>query len=150
MTILVRRRRFCASALPVSLGLVALCNTCQYSSPSQFHGRLTFADDDVGRGLRLVVEEVVQDLLGSVGVTPLCVEGSTRVMGSHAVASVQRVLHGTPYVLLWGGLDVPDVTCIAVKMPALDSSSDILRVTDGTTGSVDYNQSAKADFDGAK
>lgn len=98
---------------------------------------LTLADDDVGWVLGLVEEEVFQDLLGSVRVACLGVEGRARVVRHHAVTAAERVLHVTPRVVLGRGLHVPHVTGVAAQLPTLDCRSDVFRVADGTASRVD-------------
>ena len=97
---------------------------------------LTLANDDVGRVLGLVVEEVVEDLLGAGGVADLGVEGRARVVGGHAVAAAKGVGHRAPWVILGCGLDVPDVAGVAVDVAGLDGGGDVLSDTDGSTSGV--------------
>lgn len=84
----------------------------------------------------LVVEIVLNDLLGAVGVSALGVESGARVMGDHPVTTTEGVLHGPPGVVLGSGLDIPDIAGITPKLTALDSLSDGILVADGTTSGV--------------
>lgn len=86
--------------------------------------------------MRLVVEVILQDLLGTIGVAELRIEGGTGVMRDHAIATAERVLHRTPRVVLGRRLDIPYITRIAVDLACLDSCSDGLLVTDRTTSGV--------------
>lgn len=58
-------------------------------------------------------------------------------MRNHAVPRTEGVLHRAPDVVAWRGLDVPDVTAIAVDLTRGERSGDRVFVTDGTTGGVD-------------
>lgn len=96
----------------------------------------TLPNDDVRRLLRLVVEVILQDLLGTIGIAELRVEGGTGVMRDHPIATAERVLHRTPRVVLGRRLDIPYITRISVDLASLDSCSHGLLVTDRTTGGV--------------
>jgi hypothetical protein len=87
--------------------------------------------------LWLSFKVVLQDGLGAIGITGLSIKRGSRVVGHHAVASAKRVLHGAPDVILGSWLDIPNVTCIARELTALESFSDGFLVTDGSTSGVD-------------
>ena len=115
--------------------------SCQRRSNSERRiSRLTLANDDVGGVLRLVVEEVVEDLLRALRVADLRVERRARVVGCHAVAAAERVRHRSPRVALGRRLDVPDVAGVAVYVAALDRGGDVVGVADRATRGVDCKQ----------
>ena len=99
--------------------------------------RLTLANDNVGWVLRPAVEEVLQDLLRSLGIALLSVERGTRVVRYHAVTTTKGVLHGAPWVVFRCGLHVPDVTSVTVDLARLHSRGNGILVGDGATGGVD-------------
>lgn len=99
---------------------------------------VTSVDDKV---LVLVVEAArevaVQDLLGTLGVPDLGVDGGTGHVGNHGVATAPGALDVTERVVLGGGLREPDVTTVASQVARLDGLGDILLDNDGTTSGVD-------------
>ena len=97
---------------------------------------LAITDDDISRILCLSLEVVLKDLLGASGITSLSVEGSSRIVRDHAVSSAERVLHGTPGMILGCRLDIPDIAGVASELSTLQSIGDSKFVTDGSTGSV--------------
>lgn len=92
--------------------------------------------NDVSRLLVLSSKIVVDDALGASSVSRLGVQGCARVMGHHAVAGAEGVLHRAPDVVFGCGLHVPYVTGVAVDMAGLESGSNGILVDDGTTGGV--------------
>lgn len=99
---------------------------------------ITSVDDKV---LVLVVEAArevtVQDLLGTLGVPDLSVDGGTGHVGNHGVATAPGALDITERVVLGSGLREPDVTTVASQVTRLDGLGDIFLDDDGTTGGVD-------------
>lgn len=99
---------------------------------------VTSVDDQV---LVLVVEAArevtVQDLLGTLGVTDLGVDGGTRHVRDHSVAATPGALDVTERVVLGSGLREPDVTTVTSQVAGLDGFGDVLLDDDGATGGVD-------------
>lgn len=99
---------------------------------------ITTVDDQV---LVLVVEAArevaVQNVLGTLGVTDLGVDGGTRHVRDHGVAAAPGALDVTERVVLGSGLREPDVTTVASQVAGLDGFGDVLLDNDGTTGGVD-------------
>lgn len=94
-------------------------------------------NNDVRRFLFLILEVVLEDALRTVCVSLLGVERCAGVVGHHAVASTERVLHAAPRVVLRCRLYVPDVTGVAVEMPGLDRIGNGILVADRTASGVD-------------
>ena len=98
---------------------------------------LTLADDDILGLLVLAREVVLEDGPRARRVPRLRVEGRARVVGHHAVAAAERVLHRAPRVVFGRGLHVPDVAGVPVQLPGLDGCGDVLGVADRAARSVD-------------
>lgn len=82
-------------------------------------------------------EVALEDGLGAVGVADLGIDGGTRHVGDHGVATAPRALDITERVVLGSGLGEPDVTTVAAQVTGLDGLGDILLDDDGTTSGVD-------------
>jgi hypothetical protein len=101
-------------------------------------GIITLVDDQVLRTVVLTAGEVaLEDVLGTVGVADLSIDGGTGHVGNHAVAATPGVLGVAERVVLGGGLGEPDVTTVATEVAGLEGLGDILLDDDGTAGSVD-------------
>lgn len=101
-------------------------------------GVITLVDDQVLRTVVLTAGEVaIQDVLGTVGVADLGIDGGTGHVGNHAVAATPGVLGVAERVVLGGGLGEPDVTTVATEVAGLEGLGDILLDDDGTAGGVD-------------
>jgi hypothetical protein len=101
-------------------------------------GIITLVDDQVLRTVVLTAGEVaLEDVLGTVGVADLSIDGGTGHVGNHAVAATPGVLGVAERVVLGGGLREPDVTTVATEVAGLEGLGDILLDNDGTAGGVD-------------
>lgn len=81
-------------------------------------------------------EVALENSLGALSVTDLCVDRGTRHVRNHGVATAPWALHVAEWVVLGGGLGIPDITTIASQVARLDSFSNILLNDNSTTGSV--------------
>lgn len=94
-------------------------------------------DDQVLRTVVLTAGEVaVENVLGTVGVADLSIDGGTGHVGNHSVAATPGVLGVAERVILGGGLGEPDITTVSTEVARLEGLSDILLDDDGTTGGV--------------
>ena len=81
-------------------------------------------------------EVALENSLGALSVADLCIDRGTRHVRNHGVATTPRALDVAEWVVLGGGLGIPDITTIASQVARLDSFSNILLDDNGTTGSV--------------
>lgn len=101
-------------------------------------GVLTLVDDQVLRAVVLTAREVaLENVLGTVGVADLSIDGGTGHVGDHGVTTTPGVLGVAERVILGGGLGEPDITTVAAEVARLEGLSNILLDNDGTAGSVD-------------
>ena len=101
-------------------------------------GVVTLVDDQVLRAVVLTTGEVaVQDVLGTVGVTDLGIDGGTGHVGNHGVTTAPGVLGVAKRVVLGGGLGEPDITTVSAKVAGLEGLGNILLDNNSTTGGVD-------------
>lgn len=98
---------------------------------------LSVLDDQVGRFLLFAVEESLQDLLSSLGVSSLGIEGGTTVVRGHTVPSLQVVAHGSPRVVAGCRLRVPDVTSVEVDLARFEGFGYVFRHGEGASCGVD-------------
>ena len=99
-------------------------------------GQLTDPNDHISRVLRLPLEEVLQNRLRALGIPGLRVESGAGIMGRHAVAPAEGVLHGAPWVVLGRRLNIPYISGIAVELAAPDRLGYVISVADGSTSGV--------------
>ena len=99
---------------------------------------LVLADSNyyIGRVLRSSVQIVIDDLLDTIGVSDLGVEGCPGVVRYHPVTTTQGVLHGPPWVVAGSRLDVPDIPGVPPELAAPYSSGDCVFITDRATSGV--------------
>lgn len=74
----------------------------------------------------LPAEVALEDLLGTIGVSLLGIEGCTRHVRNHSVAATEWVLDSAEWVVLGGGLWEPDITTVTAEVARLHSLSNIL------------------------
>ena len=91
----------------------------------------------LGTVVLLSGEVAGKDSLGTVGVTLLCIEGSTRHVRDHGVTATEGVDGVAQRVVLGSGLREPDITTITGEVTRLDGLGDILLDDNGATGGVD-------------
>ena len=82
------------------------------------------------------VQIVADNLLDTIGVSDLGVEGCPGVVRYHPVTTAQGVLHGPPRVIAGSGLDVPDIPGVSSELAALYGPGDCVSITDRTTSGV--------------
>lgn len=100
-------------------------------------GVVTLVNNQVLRAIVFTTREVtVQNILDTLGVADLGIDGSTRHVGDHRVATTPWTLSIAEWVVLGGRLWVPDITTIATQVAVLDSLSDVFLDDDRTAGSV--------------
>ena len=100
-------------------------------------GILTLVDNQILRAVVLTTGEVrVQDVLGTLGVADLGVDGGTRHVGDHGVTTAPGVLGVAERVILRSGLGEPNITTVATELTGLQSLGDVLLDDDGATGRV--------------
>lgn len=101
-------------------------------------GVVTLVDNQVLRTVVLTTGEVaLEDVLGTIGVADLSIDGGTGHVGNHGIAATPGVLGVAERVILGGGLGEPDITTVATEVARLEGLSDILLDDDGTAGGVD-------------
>lgn len=101
-------------------------------------GILTTVDDQVLRAVVKATGEVaVQNVLGTVGVTDLSIDGGTGHVGDHGVAATPGVLGVAERVVLGSGLGEPDITTVSAEVAGLEGLGDILLNNNSTTSGVD-------------
>lgn len=95
-------------------------------------------DNQVLRTVVLTAGEVAfENVLGTVGVADLRIDGGTRHVGNHSVTATPGVLGVAERVILGGGLGEPDITTVSAEVARLEGLSDILLDNDGTASGVD-------------
>lgn len=87
--------------------------------------------------LRLPLEIILQDLLRTLRVPTLRIQRRPTVVWGHTISTTERILHVTPGVVRGGGLDVPDIACVAAKLARGEGIRNGIGVADGTAGGVD-------------
>jgi hypothetical protein len=98
----------------------------------------TLVDNQVLRAVVLTTGEVaLQNVLGTVGVTDLSIDGGTGHVGDHAVAATPGVLGIAERVVLGGGLGEPDITTVSAEVAGLEGLGDILLDNNSTASGVD-------------
>lgn len=102
-------------------------------------GSVVTVDDNQVLGAVVVLAGQVrlEDSLGTVGVTLLGIERSSRHVGDHGIATTEGVLGVAQDVVLGGGLREPHVTTVAAELARLEGVGDVLLDDNGTTSSVD-------------
>lgn len=99
---------------------------------------VSLVDNEILGTVVLLSGEVAgEDSLGAVGVALLGIEGSTRHVRDHGVASTEGVDGVAQRVVLGGGLREPDITTVTGEVARLQGLGDILLDDNGATGSVD-------------
>lgn len=99
-------------------------------------GIVTVNADDICGLLLLAFEVAGEDILDTIGVSLLGVEGGTGVMSDHGISAVLFLaveLHCSPWVVLRGGLLLPDITTVASDVALVDGISDVLSDANSTT-----------------
>lgn len=95
-------------------------------------------DNQVLRAVVVAAREVaVQDVLGTLSVADLGVNGGTRHVRDHGVTAAPGVLGVAERVILGSRLGEPDITTVAAEVPRLEGIGDVLLDDDSATGSVD-------------
>lgn len=95
-------------------------------------------DNQILRAVVVLASEVAgKNSLGTIGVTLLGIERSTRHVRNHGVTATEGVLGSAQDVVARGGLGEPDITTVAGEVTRLEGSGDILLDDDGATGGVD-------------
>lgn len=98
---------------------------------------ITAVNNEILVSIVMTAREVaLENSLGALSVTDLCIDRGTRHVRNHGVATTPRALDVAEWVVLRGGLGIPDITAVASQVARLDSLSNILLDDNGTTGSV--------------
>lgn len=80
----------------------------------------------------------VEDSLGTSGVSLLSIDrGTGHVRNGCVSATPGAVGSGTERVVLWCGLDVPDITTVTTELARLESLGNVLLDDNSTTCGVD-------------
>ena len=58
-------------------------------------------------------------------------------MRNHSITTSECVLHSTPDMIARSGLDIPYITSISIQLSTLESSGNIILITNGTASSID-------------
>jgi hypothetical protein len=95
------------------------------------------ADNVLGSVILLAREEDLEDLLCSLGVSALGIDGSAGDMRSHGVSTTVLVSHGSPGMVLGGRLGEPDITTVSSDLAGLECLDNVLGNADGSSSSVD-------------
>ena len=99
---------------------------------------VTLVDNQILRAVVVATREVaVENVLGTLGITDLSIDRSTRHVRNHGVTATPGTLNVTERVVLGSGLREPDVTTVSAQVTALDGLGDIFLDDDGTTSGVD-------------
>lgn len=100
-------------------------------------GIVTLVNNQILRAVVVATREVaVQNVLGTLGITDLGINGGTRHVGNHGVTTAPGVLSVTERVILGSGLGEPDITTISAEVTRLKSLSDVLLDDDSATSGV--------------
>jgi hypothetical protein len=76
-------------------------------------------DDILGSIILLAREKDLEDLLGTLSVSALGINGGSGDVGSHGVSTTVIVSHGSPGVVLGGRLGEPDVSSVSSDFAGL-------------------------------
>ncbi len=98
---------------------------------------ISLLNDDVCRVLRFAVNEVLENLLGTVGVSLLGIQRRTGDVGGHGVTATEVVLGSSPWVILGGRLNIPDITSVTTQLTGLQGLCNVFGYTDSSTSGVD-------------
>lgn len=99
---------------------------------------VTLVDNKILRPVIKAAREVaIQDGLGALGIANLGINGATRHVRNHGVATTPWVLGITERVVFGSGLREPNVSSVASQLARLEGLGDILLHDDGTASSVD-------------
>ena len=85
----------------------------------------------------LAREVRLQNGLGSVGVSLLCIEGGTGHVRNHGVSAAEGVLGVAEGMILGCWLREPDVSSVTAEVAALEGLSNILLDDDCASGGID-------------
>jgi hypothetical protein len=95
-------------------------------------------DNQVLRAVILTAGKVaVQNVLGTVGVADLSIDGSTGHVGNHGVTAAPGVLGVAERVVLRSGLGEPDITTVSAEVAGLKGLGNILLDDNSTASGVD-------------
>lgn len=101
-------------------------------------GVVTLVDNQVLRAVVLTAGEVaIENVLSTLGVADLGIDGCARHVGNHGVATAPRVFGVAERVILRGGLGEPDITTVSTKVAGLEGLGNILLDHNSTAGGVD-------------
>jgi hypothetical protein len=88
---------------------------------------MTVLDDNVAGPLGFAGKVILEDLLGTSGVSGLGIERGTRHVRNHGVSNTLLALvgHGAPGVIARSGLGEPHITTVSTELARFDSSGNI-------------------------